>query len=146
VNTVLTDANGVATARAFTANTRAGSFSVIAKVSLSVGTQFDLTNLPGAPATIAATAGTPQSTTVGTAYPTALQATVTDAYGNAVPGVTVTFTPPAAGPGGSFAGGLNTAVTDTNGVATAGPLPPAAPPAVTRFPQRSPGCPRRPSP
>ena len=35
---------------------------------------------------LAATAGTPQSATVATAFGTALHATVTDAYGNAVSG------------------------------------------------------------
>ena len=75
----------------------------------------------GAPAAITATAGTPQSTTAGTAFATALQATVTDVYGNPVPGVTVTFTAPTTGAGGSFRG-LTTAVTGSDGVATAAPF------------------------
>ena len=44
---------------------------------------------------IATTAGTPQSATVSNAFQTALQATVKDAYGNPLSGVTVTFTAPA---------------------------------------------------
>ena len=45
---------------------------------------------------------------------------VTDANGNPVSGVTVTFTPPTGGANasGTFAGGNNTAVTTTSGLAT----------------------------
>ena len=46
---------------------------------------------------VVATAGTPQSTVVNTAFGTALQATVRDAGNNPVAGVTVTFTAPGAG-------------------------------------------------
>jgi hypothetical protein len=102
-----------------TANTTAGNYSVTASAAVSVPATFSLTNLPGAAAASAASAGTPQSAPVGTAFAAALQATVTDAYGNAVPGVTVTFTAPATGASGSFAGGVTTATTDTHGVATA---------------------------
>jgi hypothetical protein len=102
-----------------TANTTAGNYSVTASAAVSVLATFSLTNLPGAAAASAASAGTPQSATVGTAFGTALQATVTDAFGNVVPGVTVTFAAPSTGASGSFAGGVNTATTDTHGVATA---------------------------
>jgi uncharacterized protein (TIGR03437 family) len=71
---------------------------------------------------LAATAGTPQSTGIGAAFPTALVATATEscaACASAVPGVTVTFTAPGSGASGTFAGGVNTAVTNSNGVATA---------------------------
>lgn len=114
-----TNASGVATAPAFTANTTAGSYSVTATVS-GVGTPatFALTNNPGAPASVTATAGTPQSTQIATAFPTNLQVIVRDAFSNVVPAVTVTFTPPSSGPSGTFAGG-NTAVTNAGGIATA---------------------------
>ena len=46
---------------------------------------------------VTATAGTPQSTAVNTAFGTALQATVRDAGNNPVSGVTVTFTAPGSG-------------------------------------------------
>jgi hypothetical protein len=70
---------------------------------------------------IAATSGTPQSATVGTAF-AALVATVVDNGSTPVSGVTVTFTAPATGTGasGTFANGTNTttATTDTNGNAS----------------------------
>ena len=69
--------------------------------------------------TLTATGGTPQSTTVNTTFPTALQATVTET-GSPVAGIPVTFTPPASGPSGTFAGGNPaTATTNGSGVATA---------------------------
>jgi hypothetical protein len=65
---------------------------------------------------IAATSGTPQSATVGTAF-AALVATVTTG-GTPTSGVMVTFTAPATGASGTFAGGVNTAETNASGVAT----------------------------
>ena len=57
---------------------------------------------------------------------TALTALVTDAYGNAVPGVTVTFTAPSSGPSGTFADNTTstTAVTGSTGWR---PPPPSRP-------------------
>jgi hypothetical protein len=72
------------------------------------------------PASISATAGTQQSALVNTNF-AVLQATVTDASGHPVAGVTVTFTAPAGGAGGTFAGSGTTRETDittANGVAT----------------------------
>ena len=66
---------------------------------------------------IAATSGTPQSATVGTAFAAPLVATVTTG-GTPTSGVTVTFTAPATGASGTFAGGVNTATTNASGVAT----------------------------
>ena len=63
------------------------------------------------------TSGNGQIATVATAFTNKLVATVTDQYGNPVPGVTVTFTPPASGASGSFATSA-TAVTGSNGQAT----------------------------
>src|SRR5581483_3987433 len=70
---------------------------------------------------IASSGGTPQSATVGTAFATALQATVTDAGGNPLSGISVTFTAPGSGASGTFPGGLTTAsaTTGSNGVAVA---------------------------
>ena len=119
--TATTNSLGVATAPAFTANTSAGSYSVTAKVSgVSAAASFSLTNTVGAAASIVTSAGTPQTTMVGTAFTTAMQATVEDQYGNPVSGVTVTFAAPSTGPGGSFVGGkTTTATTNSLGVATA---------------------------
>ena len=121
VNTATTNAQGVATAAIFTANSTAGGpYTVTAAVS-GVGTpaNFSLTNLAGAAASITATAGTPQSATISTAFATQLQVTVKDSGSNPVSGVTVTFTAPASGASGTFAGGVNTATTNAQGVATA---------------------------
>ncbi|MDR3639528.1 MAG: hypothetical protein P4L84_37350 [Isosphaeraceae bacterium] len=70
---------------------------------------------------ITATAGTPQSALVNTAFATALQAKVTDQNGNPLSGVTVTFAAPTTGVSGKFTGGLTTVTASTNasGLATA---------------------------
>ena len=120
VNTALTNVKGVATAPVFTANTVAGAYTVTATVGThTTSPGFTLTNQAGAPATIAASAGTPQTTTVNTAFAAQLAATLTDQYGNPIAGTTVTFTAPASGASGTFAGGLNTATTNASGLATA---------------------------
>ena len=118
-NTAITDASGIATSQVFTANTKAGKYTVTATaVALTTSPGFSLTNKPGRPASIAATGGTPQSTTVDTAFASPLSATVKDAFGNAVPNVTVTFNAPGSGASGTFAGGVNTAMTNAQGIAT----------------------------
>jgi len=75
----------------------------------------------GGSSTIAATAGTPQSATVNTAFATALQAIVKDSSGNPLAGMTVTFTAPTTGASATFSGGSNTATvtTSASGIATA---------------------------
>ena len=119
VNTAKTAANGVATAAVFTANDIAGSYTVTADIgTLATNPGFALTNLAGAPASITATGGTPQTAAVNTAFANPLEATVNDAFGNPVGGVTVTFTAPTSGASGTFAGGVNTATTNSAGVAT----------------------------
>ncbi len=57
----------------------------------------------GKAAAIAVSSGSPQSATVHSAFSAPLVAKVTDSGGNAVSGVTVTFTAPTSGPSGSFA-------------------------------------------
>jgi hypothetical protein len=119
-NTAITNANGVATSQVYKANTVAGKYTVTAKAAaLTTAPGFAMTNNPGPPAAIAASAGTPQSATVNTAFTTNLAATVTDVYGNATPGKTVTFNVPTSGASGTFAGGVTTATTNAQGVATA---------------------------
>jgi hypothetical protein len=63
---------------------------------------------------------TPQSTTVNTAFSTALAVQVLDFAGNPVSGVKVTFTAPSSGASGTFTGGVTSVVvkTGSNGVAT----------------------------
>ena len=119
-NTAITNSAGVATSQVFTANTKSGRYTVTATGdALTTNPGFALTNKAGAPSTIAATAGTPQTATVNTAFATNLAATVLDAYGNPVGGATVTFSAPASGASGTFAGGVTTATTNAQGVATA---------------------------
>ncbi len=117
--TVTTNAGGIATAPAITANGQAGSYTVTASVAgVTTAASFSLANLAGTPASIAATGGTPQSAKVSTAFATALQATVKDASGNPLSGVTVTFAAPTSGASATF-GGSATVTTNASGVATA---------------------------
>jgi hypothetical protein len=119
-NTAVTNSQGVATSQVLRANTVAGKYSVRATAgSLTANPGFVMTNRAGPPASIAVTAGTPQTATVNTAFATNLAATVEDIYGNPVPSQTVTFSAPTSGPSGTFAGGVNTAKTSALGVATA---------------------------
>jgi hypothetical protein len=120
--TATTNSLGVATAPAFTAGTTVGSYLVTASVSgISTPASYSLKNTVGAVTSITATAGSPQSATVGIAFATALQATVDDPYGNPISGLTVTFAAPSSGVGGSFTGNKTsvTATTNALGVATA---------------------------
>jgi hypothetical protein len=75
------------------------------------------------PASITATAGTPQSTFVASGF-AALQTRVTNTLGYPSPGVIITFTAPSSGPSGTFQGGSNvaTVVTNSAGVAAAPPF------------------------
>jgi 5-hydroxyisourate hydrolase-like protein (transthyretin family) len=93
--TMSTDANGFASVTA-AANAIAGSYSVVASVKgVATNASFELTNTPGAPTAIAATGGTPQSTSVTQPFANALAVHVTDADGNAVAGANVQFAAPA---------------------------------------------------
>jgi hypothetical protein len=116
--TVATNASGVASAP-FTANATAGGPYVVAASAIGLTTvNFSLTNLLGPPASIVITSGSGQSAQINTAFVAPLVATVTDAGGNPLNGLTVTFTAPGSGASGTFAGGVNTAVTNASGVAT----------------------------
>ena len=83
---------------------------------------FTVTKTSGNPASISASAGTPQSTTVGSAFASPLEAIVRDSNANPVSGVIVTFTAPSSGASGTFAGGVNTATTNASGMATSAVL------------------------
>jgi outer membrane protein OmpA-like peptidoglycan-associated protein len=93
----ITGANGRASSRP-TANTVAGAFTVTASVPgiASTGT-FNLTNTAGVPASVSVVSGAPQSATVNTAFGSSLVVVVVDAFGNPVPGATVTFAAPGSG-------------------------------------------------
>ncbi|HWS90299.1 MAG TPA: choice-of-anchor Q domain-containing protein [Pyrinomonadaceae bacterium] len=67
---------------------------------------------------LAATAGTPQSATIFTAFATPMSATVTSAFGEPTAGGLVTFSAPAGGASGTFSGPPTVSV-NAGGVATA---------------------------
>jgi hypothetical protein len=122
---VQTNASGIATAPTLIANTVAGSFHATASVNgLSASVSFALTNNAGPPARVTTSKGTGQSVSRGSNFPTALAVLVTDAYGNPISGVAVTFTiqtTASTGAGGTFAGNKTTVTvtTSSQGVATA---------------------------
>jgi hypothetical protein len=74
-----------------------------------------------AASTIIAVAGSGQTATPGSAFAIALAAKVTDAFGNLIPAIPVTFTAPTTGASGTFAGGVSTVTIATlsTGIATA---------------------------
>ncbi len=117
--TATTNSSGVASL-AVSANTKAGGPYTVAATApgAAAPANFSLTNNAGAPASITATSGTPQSTFVGTPFAAPLVATVEDSFQNPVNGATVSFTPPAGGASATFAGGVNTAATNASGAAT----------------------------
>lgn len=112
--TASTNSGGIATAPQLRANTSLGTWTATATVAgVATPATFALTNLPGAPASLAI-AGTPQTTLTGTLFPQTLDVTVSDAWGNKVPGVNVTFTSPPTGASGNFPGNVRTTVVPTN--------------------------------
>ncbi|HEX6250033.1 MAG TPA: hypothetical protein VFZ56_01210 [Gemmatimonadaceae bacterium] len=113
--TQLTDANGVATVGSWTLATVAGGNTLTATAGTLVVT-FTATGTPAAPSNMVKQAGDAQSTVVGTAVSIDPAVRITDEFGNAVPGVSVTFT--VSSGGGSVTG--ETQATDGNGVATVG--------------------------
>ena len=117
----VTGSTGVATAPTLTANSQTGGYLVVASVAGATSSaSFSLTNTAPAVLSISATGGTPQSAAIGTAFATALQATVKDSNNNPVSGATVTFAAPTSGASGTFGGSVTvTAVTGTTGIATA---------------------------
>jgi len=121
---VITNTTGIAKAPAFVANNIVGSYRVVATVAgVDSGTVFELTNMSGAPGSIIAAAGTPQSAAVGAPFAAPLKAIVRDSSGNLLSGVLVTFTAPSTGASGTFDGGLvDSVVTDGTGTATASTL------------------------
>lgn len=89
-----TDENGVAAFLA-TANTVAGKYEVTAKVlDRDVSTKLTFTNTAAAAKNVSLWSGANQSAVAGTDYASPVVLKVTDAYGNAVSGVTPTLTSP----------------------------------------------------
>ena len=82
---------------------------------------FTTTGTAGPPAYLTATTGVRQQAAVNSVFPLPIRATLTDAGGNPISAVAVTFTPPPSGASGSFSGS-STVVTDAQGVAAAPPF------------------------
>ena len=113
---VNTDANGLATFPNIIID-QAGAYTLEAQangIASATSNQFNIT--AGAASSIQASGGTPQTTTILTAFPTPLQVTVADAQGNPVNGVTVSFTAP--GSGASATLSAPSATTDAGGHAS----------------------------
>ena len=117
--TSVTNASGIASTVAPTANGVAGSYTVSASVNgfAVVPVTFALANtaLP----TLAISGGVPQSALVNTAFGGGLQVTVLNGSGQPLSGATVTFTAPASGASASFgASATTTSVTNASGIAS----------------------------
>jgi hypothetical protein len=111
-----TNSNGQASVTA-TANTTAGSFVETATVAgVATPANFNLTNTPGAAASVTVVSGSNQSATVGTSFANPLVVVVKDTFGNPVPGVSVTFAGPATGASATLTG--SPATTGANGQAS----------------------------
>jgi hypothetical protein len=119
-----TDATGVATSSAFTANALTGAYNVTAAVAgVTAPALFGETNTVGGTAVgITATGGITQSAVISTAFASPLVATVTVGGLPPTTPVSVTFTAPAlTGASGTFASNgtiTETDTTDVNGNAT----------------------------
>src|SRR5262249_54145833 len=114
------DPNGTATFNDLSIN-QAGTKQLAAAAPGQISATsaaFSITG--GTGANITATAGAAQSTVILKSFDVALQAQVTDSFGNPVAGGPVTFvvTPGKTGSAGAF-GGSATVTTDGNGLATA---------------------------
>ena len=110
------NAAGVATSPALTANGETGTFTASAALGSSGASEphsgtsassiapaiFTLGNLAGTPAKLTLGVGATQSARVGARFPVSLAFTVSDAQGNRVPDALVSFAAPAAGPSGRF--------------------------------------------
>jgi hypothetical protein len=77
---------------------------------------YDFEPASPAPATVTASAGTPQSTQIGTAFASPLSVEVRDASSQLLSGVTVTFGLPATGASGTFPGSVISAAAITTSV------------------------------
>jgi hypothetical protein len=101
---------------AASANTTAGSYTLTVE-SGAGSTTLQLTNRAGVPYNITVSGGDNQTTAVNSTFDSPLLVTVTDQYGNAVAGVTVTFTGSGNGADAGFSDG-GVVRTDDNGQAS----------------------------
>jgi hypothetical protein len=99
------------------ANVTPGSYAVTAAAAgVTTAADFALTNTPGPAASVAVVSGSGQAATVATGFAAPLVAVVKDAFGNPVPGVSVTFAAPASGASAILTG--SPAVTGADGEAS----------------------------
>jgi CSLREA domain-containing protein len=86
-----------------------------------VNTTVDIGAFESRGFTIAATGGTPQSTTIANTFAIPFSATVSSSFGEPVANGIITFAAPVGGPTGTFSGSVSTmtAATNSSGVATA---------------------------
>jgi len=121
--TVRTNAAGIATAPAFTANTKAGHFVVtVGFGGLAAPETIALINLAGPPAHVLTISGTPQSAATNSSFAKPLTVEVKDAFGNVLSSVPVHFRvePGSDKASATFAGSTAVTATTTNtGLATA---------------------------
>jgi adhesin/invasin len=119
-STQATDANGLATFANLSVQ-HPGQFELLAEAGSIVSVTSHLFNITaGGPTALLASGGTPQSAIIHTVFGAPLQATITDAAGNPVSGVAVTFNAPISGASGLFGGQSTlTAITDGHGHASA---------------------------
>ena len=113
-----TNASGIATVSSWTLGSVAGTNSINASSGSLLGSPvtFHATGNAGSAATIASASGNGQTATVDTNVGTPPSIRVTDAFGNPVAGVAVTF---AVASGGGSATGLSQS-TNASGIATVG--------------------------
>jgi outer membrane protein assembly factor BamB len=97
--TAVTNSAGIASTT-YTLPTKPSAVILTASSPSTTTTYFEETANAGPPASITAVSGTKQKGTVGTTLPAPIVVSVKDPHGNAVPGITVTFSPKTFG--GSF--------------------------------------------
>jgi len=112
---VVTNASGLATFPNLSID-KTGTYSLQATDGTHFATSTSFVIGAGTASSITVVAGSGQSAPIGSFYASPLKASVQDALGNGVPGVSVTFSAPSSGPGVSFSGSP-TAPTDNTGVA-----------------------------
>ena len=121
---VTTDAQGLASSPALTANATVGSYAVEAQVDGVTPVNFALTNRSGGvvdtPAALRLVSGTAQTAQVGAAFGAPMVVQVLNAAGQPLSGVSVRFAFATQGASASFAGGqaAATVMTDASGQAT----------------------------
>ena len=118
-STATTGADGQASVSA-TADTVAGTYTVTASAAgVSTAGQLRPDQPPGAAASVAVVSGSGQSATVATGLRPPAGRRGQDAYGNPVPGVSVTFAAPASGASATLTGSPATTGADGQASVTA---------------------------